>query len=52
MNKPEILKSDFEALLAEAIEDLYMSGMSHDEICRIIEQQFGLKYAEKYCSDM
>lgn len=50
-NKHEILKKDFEALLADAIEDLYMSGIDNDEICKIIEQQFGIHYAKNFCSD-
>lgn len=51
-NKKEILEEDFEAMLSDAIEDLSKTGLSNDEIFKIVKDQFGLNYAHKLCSNL
>lgn len=50
-DKIEIFEADFEALLSDSIEDLYKTGLSNDEIFKIVKEQFGLTYANKFCLD-
>lgn len=51
-NKPKILQKNFEALLTEAVENLYLISIGNHEIYMIIEKQFGVKYADKYCTGL
>ena len=41
----------FDATVDGAIEDLRKSGLDIEEIFHIIEQQFGLLYARKFCDE-
>ena len=51
-DKTEILEEDFEAMLSDAIEDLYKTGLGNNEIFKIVKEQFGLSYAHKLCLDL
>ena len=49
--QPEISKEFFDAMLDEAIKDLFRSGLDREEIIGIIEEQFGLAYARRFRKD-
>ena len=46
--RPEISQVFFDAMFDEAIEDLCRSGLDKEAIINIIEEQFGLSYAERF----
>ena len=41
----------FDELVHDAIQDLFKTGLSRDEICLIIQEQFGQPYARRYCGN-
>lgn len=41
----------FDAMLHGAIEDLNKSGLNRDAVFSIIKQNFGLRYAQKFCRE-
>jgi hypothetical protein len=41
----------FDAMVDGAIDDLRRSGVGQAEIYRIVEDQFGLRYARMFCSE-
>jgi DNA-binding transcriptional regulator YhcF (GntR family) len=45
----KIAQEVFDALIDDAIEDLRHSGLDNEEILSIIEEEFGLPYARKFC---
>lgn len=51
MSKQIVMSEEvFEAMLDLAIQDLKKSGLNAREVSNIVEQQFGKKYAVKFCS--
>jgi hypothetical protein len=40
----------FDALFVEAVRDLRRSGFKDDEVFSIVENQFGVTYARRFCS--
>jgi hypothetical protein len=51
MAQQVIAEEVFEAMLDGAIDDLKLSGLSEDEMFSIVENNFGLKYAEKFVGE-
>ena len=39
----------FDTLFEEAVVDLQKSGFNEEEVFSIIENQFGIKYARRFC---
>ena len=47
--QPTISQDFFEELLKDAIGDLQKSGLNDDQVFLIIQNLFGLDYADKFC---
>jgi len=51
MSKQKVMSEEvFEAMLDQAIEDLLNSGLDASEIFTIVEEQFGNRYARRFCN--
>lgn len=48
--KREMAEEVFAAMLDQAIEDLKLSGLDPGEIYSIIEENFGMAYARRFCT--
>jgi len=48
--KREMSEELFAAMLDQAIEDLKLSGLDAGEIYSIVEENFGLTYARRFCT--
>ena len=48
--KREMAEEVFAAMLDQAIEDLKLSGLDAGEIYSIVEENFGLNYARRFCT--
>lgn len=48
--KREISEEVFAAMLDQAIEDLKLSGLDPGEIYSIVEENFGIAYARRFCT--
>jgi hypothetical protein len=48
--KREIAEEVFAAMLDQAIEDLKLSGLAAGEIYSIVEENFGVAYAHRFCT--
>jgi hypothetical protein len=49
--KREISEEVFAAMLDDAIEDLKRSGLDASEVFSIVEANFGMAYARRFCSN-
>ncbi len=49
-DKKEMSEELFAAMLDQAIEDLKLSGLDAGEIYSIVEENFGLAYARRFCT--
>ncbi|MBU0735176.1 MAG: hypothetical protein ABIE47_08355 [Pseudomonadota bacterium] len=47
--KREISEEVFAAMLDQAIEDLKRSGLDPGEVFSIVEENFGIAYARRFC---
>lgn len=51
MSKKRVISEEvFAAMLDEAIEDLKQSGLDAGEVFSIVEENFGVSYAHRFCS--
>ena len=51
MSKKRVIAEEvFAAMLDEAIEDLKQSGLDAGEVFSIVEENFGVSYARRFCS--
>ena len=51
MSKKRIISEEvFDAMLDLAIEDLKQSGLDAGEVFSIVEENFGIHYARRFCS--
>ena len=51
MSKKRVISEEvFAAMLDEAIEDLKQSGLDAGEVFSIVEENFGVAYARRFCS--
>jgi len=48
--KREMAEEVFAAMLDQAIEDLKLSGLDPGEIYSIVEENFGMAYARRFCT--
>jgi hypothetical protein len=48
--KREIAEEVFAAMLDQAIEDLKLSGLDAGEVYSIVEENFGIAYARRFCT--
>ncbi len=49
--KRVISEEVFAAMLDQAIDDLKLSGLDAIEVFSIVEQNFGVAYARRFCSN-
>ncbi|EFK06081.1 conserved domain protein [delta proteobacterium NaphS2] len=51
MSKKKVISEEvFAAMLDQAIEDLKQSGLDAGEVFSIVEENFGISYAKRFCS--
>jgi hypothetical protein len=51
MSKQLVISEEaFEAMLAQAIEDLQNSGLDANEVFTIVQEYFGNAYARRFCN--
>jgi hypothetical protein len=51
MSKKRVISEEvFDAMLDLAIEDLKLSGLDAGEVFSIVEENFGISYAQRFCS--
>ncbi len=50
--KMEMAEEVFDAMLDLAIEDLKMSGLDAAEVFSIVEANFGIVYANRFCAGL
>jgi hypothetical protein len=51
MSKKKVISEEvFAAMLDQAIEDLKLSGLDAGEVFSIVEENFGVSYARRFCS--
>jgi len=50
--KPVMSEEVFSAMLDQAIQDLRDSGMDPAEIFAVVEECFGIAYAERFCPQL
>ncbi len=51
MSKQKVISEEvFEAMLDQAIEDLYDSGLDASEVFTVVEEHFGNGYARSFCN--
>jgi len=50
--KPVMSEEVFSAMLNQAIQDLRDSGMDPTEIFAVVEECFGISYAERFCNEL
>jgi len=48
--KREMAEEVFAAMLDQAIDDLKLSGLDPSEIYSIVEENFGITYARRFCT--
>lgn len=51
MKKKEMAQEVFDALFADAVQDLRKSGLPETEVFSIIKNQFGHKYVRRFCDE-
>ena len=51
MSKKRVIAEEvFAAMLDQAIDDLKQSGLDAGEVFSIVEENFGVSYARRFCS--
>ena len=51
MSKKRVIAEEvFDAMLDQAIEELKLSGLDAGEVFSIVEENFGVTYARRFCS--
>jgi hypothetical protein len=51
MSKKRVISEEvFAAMLDQAIDDLKQSGLDAGEVFSIVEENFGISYAQRFCS--
>jgi hypothetical protein len=51
MSKKRVIAEEvFDAMLDQAIEELKLSGLDAGEVFSIVEENFGVAYARRFCS--
>ena len=53
MSKKRVISEEvFAAMLDQAIDDLKQSGLDAVEVFSIVEENFGIAYARRFCSNL